>query len=173
MIPESWVATFTFVFMIRHKNIGCTWYTLINSNILGPPIVSCEWSFVSYSLSDVILKRTHLVSGYFWSFFHTFGSPLFKLCNVFPLSKVSIDWLSLLSLTVFLDRFSNSQYGMSYSSIFKNFNGINFIDPTLNFSNELWTFTKYDVYVMFLGVFFYVFISEFFNNLVSFFNFLF
>ena len=140
MIPECWIPTFTFILMIRHKQIGSTWYTFINSNIFGPPIVSSEWSFVSYALSDVILKRTHLISSYFRSFFHAFGAPLFKLCNVFPLSKMTIDRLRLL-LAVFLEGLGNSQYSMSNGSIFKNFDGVNFINPTLNFSNELWTFT--------------------------------
>jgi len=172
MIPESWVPTFTFVLMIRHKQIRSTWDAFINSNVLGPPIVSSEWSFVSHSLSHVVLKRTHLISSYFRSFFHAFGTPLFKLCNVFPFSKIAINWLRLL-LAVFLEGFGNSQYSMSNGTIFKNFDGVNFIDPTLNFSNELWAFAKDDIYILFLRIFFNIFVCEFFNNLVSFFNFLF
>lgn len=173
MIPECWVPTFTFVLMIRHKHIWSTWDAFINSNVLGPPIVSSEWSFMSYALSHVVLKRTHLISSYFRSFFHAFGTPLFELCNVFPLSEIAIYRLRLL-VAVFLDEgVGNSQYGMSNGTIFKNFNGVDFIDPTLNFSNELWAFAKDDVYILFLRVFFNIFVCEFFNNLVSFFNFLF
>ena len=140
MIPECWIATFTFVLMIRHKKIGSTWNTSINSNILGPPIVSSEWSFVPYSLSDIILKWTHLISSLLWSFFHAFGAPRFKLFYIFPLSKIAINWLSLLViLTISLKRLGNFQYSMSNGTIFKNFYGINFINPTLNFSNELRT----------------------------------
>ena len=138
MIPKRWVTTFAFILVIRHKKIRSTWYTSINSNILGPPIISSEWSFVTYSLRDIILKWTQVISSSFSSIFQTNGTPLFKCCNIFPFSKITINGFRLL-FTSF--DFGMSQYGMSYGSIVKNFNGINFINPTLNFSNEFWTFS--------------------------------
>jgi len=136
MIPKGWIATFTFVFMIRHKKVGCTWYTSINTNILGPPMISREWSFVAHSLSDIILKWTQVITSSFSSIFHAYGTPLFKLFNIFPFSEITIHWFWLL-FTFF--RLGNSEYRMSNSTIIKNLNGINFINPTLNFSNQFWT----------------------------------
>lgn len=136
MIPKCWIATFTLIFMIRHKQFRGTIYTTVNSNILGPPMISSERSFMTHSLSNVILKWTQVITSYFGSGFQTFGAPLFKLCNIFPFPKITINWLWLL-FTFF--NLGNSQYSMSNGAIIKNFNGINFINPTLNFSNKFWT----------------------------------
>jgi len=138
MIPKRWVTTFAFIFMIRHEKIRSTWNTSINSDILGPPMISSEWSFVTYSLRDIILKWTQVISSSFSSLFHTNGTPLFKWRNIFPFSKITINGCRLL-FTCF--GFGSSQYGMSYGTIVENFYGINFINPTLNFSNEFWTFS--------------------------------
>lgn len=55
VVPESRKATFGFVFVVTNeKSLGAA-FTGVHSDILGPPILSGEWSFVAHSLGDIIL----------------------------------------------------------------------------------------------------------------------
>jgi len=55
VVPESWVTTFIFKLMIRHKQVlwaACAW---VHTNIFGPKVISSKRSLMTFSLKNIKL----------------------------------------------------------------------------------------------------------------------
>jgi hypothetical protein len=75
VVPEGRVATRVFILVLRHEQTLTTADAAINSSILGPPVLSSEWSLSAAPLSDIELLRRQARLKFLLPFAVVFSNP--------------------------------------------------------------------------------------------------
>jgi hypothetical protein len=149
VVPESRVASPTFVFVIRHEQSLRAALARVHAYVLAPPMVSCERSFPAHLLSDMELNGRESLSQEIDPEFEMLSpppqerfcilpGPILEVLDVFDLPQTLLD-LHLESPLFFSVVFvspCHSQQVVSYLAIGQYSHIINFINNAFNFAHE-------------------------------------
>jgi hypothetical protein len=133
VVPKGWIPGLALVLVVGHEESLSADDAGVNSDIFGPPIITCEGPLMTHSLSHMECKRTQSIFEVLLSMPKKGSSPPLKSVDVCELSEAPK--LSNAALLLIL---ANSNTFVNDSASLFEFNIVIFVDLRLDLANEFW-----------------------------------